>query len=164
MFQELFCFFLDKRSITVFVDFFCLTVQKNCVGQHFSVSLIFGYCQKLSIIGVYYDFLTKIFYLTAPKIFVGETLCVSEKSWYQNILDIRSITIFCQFLCFHDTQKFRGGTLKCFTISGYRELVSILGLYHDSRLNFFCLTVPKSFVREPFSVPELFWYQKLFEY
>ena len=100
--------FLDKRSVTVLLIFFCLTVQKYCVGQHFSVSLIFRYWQKLSIKGVYHDFLTKFFYLTAPKIFVGEPFCVSETSWYQNILDIRSITIFVSFFVLTVHKSFVG--------------------------------------------------------
>ena len=148
-FRSFFVFFFGWDDYNRFADFFCLTVQKYCVGQNFSVSLIFGYWQKLSIKGGISRFSEKNFLSHCTKNFRRWTLCVSETSWYQIILDIRSMTTFCQFLCSHDTQKFRGGTLKYFTISGYWKLLSILGLYHDFRLNFFVSQYRKDSKRNP---------------
>ena len=61
------------------VDFFCLTVPKNAIGEPFSLSLI------LSIKKVWMrgwggdnqDFPSKVFCLTVPKLFVGEPFSVS---------------------------------------------------------------------------------------
>ena len=78
--------------------------------------------------GGYQDFPSKIFCLTVPKIFVGEPFCVSQNFWYRKNLWIRG-----------GGGDGGGGGVG----GGGRE-------YHDFLSNFFCLTVPKNFVREPF--------------
>ena len=61
----------------------------------------------------------------------------------------------------HTAEKFRRGTLWCVTNSGYRKISCLRGLCQDFLSNFFCLTVPKKFVGESFSVSENFWYRKI---
>ena len=57
----------------------------------------FAFLKILSIIGVCHCFLWNCFRLTVPKIFVGESLCVSECSGIKKFLHMRGIMIFCGF-------------------------------------------------------------------
>ena len=50
----------------------------------------------------------------------------------------------------HSAEKVRRGTLQCVTKFRYRKILFFRGLGHDFLSNFFCLTVPKNFVEEPF--------------
>ena len=152
---------------------FCLTVPKIFVGESFTVALISG-SEKVWIGGggvsrfsvenflshsaenlrresvgeeggEYQDFLSKIFCLTVPKIFVGESFTValisgSEKVWiggggeYQDFLS----KIFCLTvpkISVGNPWGKRGG-----------------GEYQDFLSKIFCLTVPKIFVGESFTV------------
>ena len=52
----------------------------------------------------------------------------------------------------HSAEKFRRGTLQCVTNFGYRKISYFRELCHDFVSKIFCLTVPKNFVGEPFSV------------
>ena len=85
--KEPFCFpeifwyrkkFMDKRGhITISSRNFCLTVPKNFVGESFSVSLTSG-PEKIWIKeggGVYQDFPSKIFCLSAEKFCRGIVYC-----------------------------------------------------------------------------------------
>ena len=60
-------------------------------------------------------------------------------------------------------EKFRRGTFLCFRKSLVSKNVRDKrgGGYHDFPSKFFCLTVPKNFVVEPFGVSEYFWYRKI---
>ena len=60
------------------------------------------------------------------------------------------ITILCRIFFSHSTKKFRRGTLQCVINFGYRKILCFRELCHDFVSNFFCLTVPKNFVEEPF--------------
>ena len=112
----------------------------------------------LNIIGICHDFLLKVFCLTVTKKLVGEPIYVSESFWCQIFLDSRIITILSKFSLSHSIETFRGRTLYCFTNFGYRKVLSILEVYHDFLLKFFCLALPKKFVEEPFCVSQTFWY------
>ena len=69
--------------------FFCLTVPKNFVGEHFSVSII-SCIERFYASEIYVrDFVSKLFCLTVPKHFVEEPFCVSESFRYQKRLWIR---------------------------------------------------------------------------
>ena len=48
-------------------------------------------------------------------------------------------------------------------LTSIQPLISVLYAkrYHDLPLKKFCLTVPKTFVEEPFRVSENFWYRKM---
>ena len=46
-------------------------------------------------------FPSKFFCPKMPKNIVGEPFCVSEKFWYEKVLDNRSITIFLIFFVSH---------------------------------------------------------------
>ena len=63
---------------------------------------------------------------------------------------------------FHSFEKFRRGTLLCFTNFLVSKNVrdKIGGGHHDFPSKIFCLTVPNHFVEEPFCVSESFGNQK----
>ena len=50
----------------------------------------------------------------------------------------------------HSAEKFRRGTLQCVTNFGYRKILCFKELCHDFVSKFFCLTMPKYFIGEPF--------------
>ena len=56
---------------------FCLTVTKKIVGESFCVSFNFEYRKNFSIRGVFHDFLSNNFCLTAPKTILHEHFSVS---------------------------------------------------------------------------------------
>ena len=101
----------------------------------------------------YHDFLLKNFRLTVPKNFVEEPVCVSENFGYRKIYGKGGggVSRFSlkNFLS-HSAEKFRRGTLQCVTNFGYRKILCFRELCHDFVSKFFCLTVPKNFVEEPF--------------
>ena len=138
-------------------------MPKNFVGESFSVSLISG-IEKFWIRGgrEYRDFPSKIFYLTVPKIFVGELFCaVSKFTVGKKFMDKRGgggggggVSRFSveNFLS-HSAENFRRGILHCCINFGYRKgLDKRGGGPQDFPSKIFCLTVPKNFVQEPFSV------------
>ena len=47
-------------------------------------------------------------------------------------------------------ETFRRGTLNSFISFGYRKCLCFRGFCHDFPSKYFCLTVPKHFVEEPF--------------
>ena len=56
---------------------------------------------------------------------------------------------------YHSAESFRRGILYCCNNIGYRKSLDKRGgggEYQDSPSKFFCLTVPKNFVKEPLSV------------
>ena len=85
----------------------------------------------------------------------GTLLCVGKFPVSKNIMDKRGISRFSVENLFHSTEKLRRGTHLCFRNfllskkfldkGGGREC-------HDFPSQIFCFTVPKNFVREPFSV------------
>ena len=98
--------------------FFCLTVPKFFVGEHFIVSLISD-IEKFSASEGYvrnFDFLSNFFRLTVPKIFLGESFSVSfisaiKKFWKgggREYLDFAS-----KFLS-HSNEIFHWRILWCF--------------------------------------------------
>ena len=64
----------------------------------------------------------------------------------------------------HSTEKHRRGTFLCFTKFLVSEKIKdkrgrTEGVSRCS-VNFFCLTLPKNFVRETFCISQIFWYRK----
>ena len=59
---------------------FFVSVLKNFVDEHFSVSLISGIERSFSFMMVKSRFPSILFCLTVPECFVGEPLCVLESS------------------------------------------------------------------------------------
>ena len=111
--------FKEKRTgvcITSFCQSLCLTVPKNIVWQHFSVSEKIGFRKNLRTMRGFQYFLLIIFCLTVPKTFVGKHFCVSEKNQVSTKLtDNKETLIFSvdNFLS-HSAEKFRRGPLPCF--------------------------------------------------
>ena len=115
------------------------------------VSENFRYRKRLWIRGggEYQDFPSKIFCLTGPKNFEGGHFAVSEKFEYQKHLCIRMgyhYFLLKNFLS-HSTEKIRRWALLCFKKFWYRNFSCIEeGI---KVLSTFCLTVTKSFVKNP---------------
>ena len=62
----------------------------------------------------------------------------------------------------HSAEKFRRGTLQCVTDFGYRKVLCFRGLCQDFPSKVFCLTVPKNFVGELFSVSLISGTEKIY--
>ena len=65
------------------------------------------------------------------------------------------VTFFCRIILSHSTEKNRRGNLLYCVSENFRWRKSLWingGGYQDFPSKFFCLTVPKMFVRETFSV------------
>ena len=60
--------------------------------------------------------------------------------------------IFRQLFLSQSAETIRGGTLLSIISFGYRKKLGFRGLCHQFPSKIFCLTVPKHFVEEPFSV------------
>ena len=65
----------------------------------------------------------------------------------------------------HSTERFRRGALLCLKkcLVSKKPKVRRRGGGPQDFPSFFCVTMPKNFVREPFNVSELFWSQSQFE-
>ena len=113
----------------------------------------------------YQDFLSKFFCLTLPKISVGESFAVAiisgiEKVWIRG----GSITIFRRCFC-HTVPKYFIGEHFGVSEKFFHRKFSYIGGGGASRFcrNFLShRTETKSFVKEPFCFPEIFWYRKKF--
>ena len=134
---------------------FCLTVPKTSLGESFTVAIFSGIEKVWIRGGEYQDFASKVFCLTVPKSFVGEPFSVSlsagtEKVWIgEGGVSSFSVEKFLS----HSAENFRRRTFYCFTNCGYRKsLDKRWGEHQDFPSIIFCLTVPKVFVEEPFSV------------
>ena len=77
--------------ITVFLQFFCLTVAKNFVRNHLMFQTVSNvrYRKSLCKRTEYHDFQSKFFCLRVPKIFVREHFGISEKFGYRKISCLR---------------------------------------------------------------------------
>ena len=188
--------FTHKKGMSLFyVDFFCLTVPKNFVGELFSVSLFsgiekvwikwgggvsrfsvefflshsaenfrrgipyccinFGYRKSFEKRG-YQDFMSKIFCLTVPKIFVGESFTVALTSGTEKSLDKRGgeYQDFLSKIFRLTVPKISVG--ESFTVVLISDCEKVYGQegrgeYQDFPSKIFFLTVPKKFVGESFS-------------
>ena len=94
-----------------------------------------------------------------PKIFVGESFTVAlisgtEKFWIRGGGGGGRVSRFSvETSLSHNAQNFRRGILYCCINFGYRQSLDKKGgSIKIFRRSFFCLTVPKNFVVEPFTV------------
>ena len=104
-----------------------------------------------------HDISFKIFCLTVPKIFVGEHFGVSENFGLRKILCIREgegVLRFCvEIFLSHSAENFRRGeSFSVSLISGIEKFYASEGYVtiFDFLSKFFCLTMPKDFLGEPF--------------
>ncbi len=107
--------------------------------------------------GKYQDFSSKFFCLTVPKKFVGEPFRVSLISGIEKFYAQEGyVTIFCRIFLSRSTKKLCRETLLCCVSENFWKRKSLWirrrGKYQDFSSKFFCLTVPKKFVGEPFRV------------
>ena len=139
--------------------FFCLAVPKNAVGEPFSLSLNSGIRKSLDqrVGGECQDFPSKISCLTVPKNFVGQPFRVSLISVIEKFYASEGyVLIFCRNFLSHGAEKLLRGTLLCCVSEKFRspKTLWIRGGRDNQEFpsKIFCLTVPKIFVGEPFSV------------
>ena len=144
------------------VEFFCLTVPKNFVGEPFCAVFrkIFGSEKFTHRIGVeYQDFPSETFCLSVPRKFVGKPFSVSlllgaEEIWIRE--GVGSIRIYYRKFSFSQCRKFSqvNPSVLCFRkISVLKKFMDKRGVeYQDFPSETFCLTVPRNFVGKPFSV------------
>ena len=95
---------------------------------------------------------------SAEKLRKENRLCFRKFRVSKNFMPKKGISRFSiENLLSHSTKKFRRGTLLCFTKSVVsKKFMEMRGReYHDFLSKFFCLTVPKNFVGEPFSVSQI---------
>ena len=133
-------------------------MPKNFVGEPFSVSLNSGIEKFYASEGyvTIFDFLSKFFCLTVPKILAGELFCAvfqkfsgSEKFYgEEGVVSRFSVENFLS----HSAEIFRRGILYCCINFGQRKSLEKRGEYQDFPSKFFCLTVPKVSVGESFTV------------
>ena len=136
-------------------DFFWLTVPKKFVGEPFSVSLLSG-IEKTWRRGGYQDFTSNIFSHSAENFRRGILYCCINFG-YRKSLDKMGggVSRFSveSFLS-HSAENYLRGILYCCINFGYRKSLDKRGgeKYQDFPSKFFCLTVPKTFVGEVFTV------------
>ena len=112
----------------------------------------------------YHDFSSKICYLTVPKSFVGEPLCVSENFCYRNFQWISGrLSLFSAKSSLAQVRKHSvegpfcvSESLWCHYMLGTTEAG---GNHHPLSKNY-CLTAPKFFVGDHVCASEKIWYQK----
>ena len=86
--------------------------------------------------GEYEEFPSKFFCFTVPKNFVGESFTAAVISGAGKVWVRRGEyqDFPWKFFCL-SAEKFRRGTLQCFTNFGYRKILCFRGLCHDNRIS-----------------------------
>ena len=81
----------------------------------------------------------------------GTLRCIGKFPVSKNFMHKKGISLNSveKFLS-HSVEKFRRGTLQCVTDFGYLKILCFRELCHNFVSKFFCLTVSKNFVGEPF--------------
>ena len=91
-----------------------------------------------------------------PKNFVGEPFCAvfQKNSGFTEIYGEEGVGYLVfpvEKILSHGAEKIHRRTHSCFTIFGYRQVLCFRGLSQNFLSKIFCLTVPKTFVGDPFS-------------
>ena len=165
-------FYASEGYVTIFdflSIFFCLTVPKNLVGEPFcAVFRKFPIAKKfMDKRGggggrEFQDFRSKIFCLTVPKISVEESFTVAiisgiEKVWIREGVSRFSVEIFVslyQNISLENTLLFQKNSYRKFSCIGWGGASRFCRKFLSHR------TETKSFVKEPFCFPEIFWFRK----
>ena len=150
--------FMHQRGGEGYQDFpskiFCLTVPKISVGESFTVAIISGIEKVWIRGGGSITFFRRSFCLTVPKYFIGEHFGVSENFFYRNFSCIGGggASRFCRNFLSHrtETKSFVKGPF-CFPEIFWhgKKFMDKRGRITIFSRNF-CLTVPKTFVRESY--------------
>ena len=134
---------------------FYLTVPKNFVGEHFGVSENFGYRKILCIReGGGITFSVKNFLSHSTKKFrLGTLRCfrkfrVSQNFMHKKRISLNSVENFLS----HSAENFVRESYCFWENFWFRKVLWMKRGYHAFPSKVFGLTVPKNFVKEPFSV------------
>ena len=139
---------MHEKEISRFSIDNCLShsVEGVC-GEFFRLSEDIWHREKLYIKGHYHHFLSKLFCLRVPKIFIREPFSVSES------IDFREK--FCIKGCYHDSDEnclshsaegFRGEPFFVSENVWYRKKFYIIREYRNFLSKTFCLIMPNVFV------------------
>ena len=99
-------------------------MPKIFVGESFTVALISGIEKVWIKGGGYQEFPSKIICLTVPKTLAGEPFRVSQHLPTRKVYELEGVGVsgfYVENFLSQCTEKFRRGTLWCFTIFGYRK-------------------------------------------
>ena len=136
--------------------FSCLVVPKNFVGEPFSVSLISGIERFYASESYVTIFCRNFFVSQCRKISYRNPsdLCFRKCPVAKKFMDKRGggIKIFRRKFLVSQCRKIWWASLQCFGKFGVSKKFMHNGGYHNFPSKIFCLTVPKNFVKEPFSV------------
>ena len=118
-------------------------------------------------VGEYQDFLSKNFCLTVPKIFVGEPFSVSLISGIEKVYSSENyVTIFLPefFVSQHRNISQKNPSVLCFRkiLVAKKFMDKSEGEVSRFPSKIFCLTLPKTFVGEPFSVSLISGIEKVY--
>ena len=137
------------------VEFFCITVPKNLIGEPFSVSLNSGIEKLYASEGYVTIFRRKNFVSQYQNISKRNrsVLCfskfpVAKLFWIRRGGGVSRFSV--EFFLCRNAKKFHRLTFKCVINFGFRKILRFRGLCHDFPSKKFCLTVPKHFEEEPF--------------
>ena len=140
-------------------------MPKNFVGESFSVSLTSGPEKNwIKEGGCIKIFRRKFFCLSAENFCRGILYCTNNFG-YRKSLDKGgggSITIFRRSFCLTVLKYFIGEHFGASEKFFYRKFSCIGGGHHGFVELLSHRTETKSFVKEPFCFPEIFWYRKKF--
>ena len=136
-------------------------MPKISVGESFTVAIILGIKKVWIKGGGHKNFPSKIFCPTEPKVSVGESVAVAiisgiEKVWIRGGGGGGSIKIFRRNFFVSQCRKISWASFQCLRNFGVSKNFMHNRGYHKFPFKLFCLTVPKNFVKEHFSV-SLIW-------
>ena len=129
-------------------NFFISGPKKTSPGNHSVFQKISGrekyFMDKRGGITIF----RRSFCLTVQKTFARESYCFWENFWFQKVLWMkRGVSRFSvENFRSHSAENIRGHPFDVSENLGYRKILCIIGGITISRLNIFCLTVPKNFV------------------
>ena len=121
-------------------------------GHPFNASENLGYRKILCIIGGITIFSRKIFVSQCRKISRASLQCFRKFGVSKNFMHNRGFHKFPSKFFVSQCRKISWTSLQCFRKFGVSKNFMHNRGYHNFPSKIFCLTVPKNFVKEPFSV------------
>ena len=144
---------MDKRGhTTIFSRNFWSHSAEKFRGHPFNVSENLGHRKILCIVEGITVFRRTFFVSQCRKISWASLQCLRTFGVSKNFMHNRGYQVFPAKIFGLSPKKFRGHPFNVSENLRYRKILWIIGGIKIFRRKFFCLTVPKNFVKEPFSV------------
>ena len=107
---------MQKRGYHDFPSkFFCLTVPRNFIGEHFGVSEEFFYRKFSCIEGGRHGFVENFLSHSTEKIRWGTIRCFKKFRVWKNFMHRKGLSLFSlETSLSHSAEKLRKGTILCF--------------------------------------------------